>query len=318
MPTVDCSQDKDGCFCRAIESCRDTFPPIKTGVVHPVRAEDIEVVAEAVAQKLIDPVLIGPKARVEAAALAAKIDISGWPLVDVEHSHAGAAKGAEMAAKGEVDCLMKGGLHTDEILHAIIVTRSLMTERHISHAYLMDIPTYHKPVVISDAAVNIAPELDVKADIVQNAIHFWRSLFGDDRPPKVALLAAVEMVNPKMQATIDAACLCKMADRDQITGGILDGPLAFDNAINKDAASSKNIKSLVAGDPDIIIPPNLESANIMSKELTFLAGAKAAGIILGARIPVILTSRADSIETKLMSCALAIKVAAARREGKFK
>lgn len=318
MTARDCKNTKDSCFQRAIESCSSEFPPLKTAVIHPVRPEDIELVAEAFKRKLIDPVLIGPKARVEAAAVTAKIDISNWILVDVEHSHAGAAKGAEMAASGEVESLMKGGLHTDEILHAIITKRSLMTERRISHAYLMDIPNYHKPVVISDAAVSIAPDLEGKADIVQNAIHFWRALFGDDRLPKVALLAAVEMVNPKMQATIDAACLCKMADRGQITGGILDGPLAFDNAINKDAAISKGIKSEVAGDPDIIIPPDLESANIMAKELTFLANAEAAGIILGARIPIILTSRADSLQTKLMSCALAIKVAAARKAGKFK
>lgn len=318
MTARDCKNTHDSVFQRAIQSCSSEFPALKTAVVHPVRAEDVELVHEAVARKLIDPVLIGPKARVDAAAVEAKIDISKWELIDVEHSHAAAAKGAEMASNNEVEAILKGGLHTDEILHAIITKRSLMTERRISHAYLMDIPNYHKPVVISDAAVNIAPDLAVKADIVQNAIHFWRALFGDERLPKVAILAAVEMVNPNMQATIDAACLCKMSDRGQIKGGILDGPLAFDNAINKDAANSKGIVSDVAGDPDIIIPPNLESTNIMAKELTFLAGAEAAGIILGARIPIILTSRADSLQTKLMSCALAIKVAAARKDGKFK
>ncbi len=318
MTARDCKNTTDSCFQRAIESCSSDHPPLKTGVIHPVRAEDIEVVAAAVTKKLIEPILIGPKARVEAAALDAKIDISKWQLIDVEHSHAGAAKGAEMAANNEIEAIMKGGLHTDEILHAIITKRSLMTERRISHAYLMDIPNYHKPVVISDAAVNIDPDLDAKVDIVQNAIYFWRALFGTERLPKVALLAAVEMVNAKMQATIDAACLCKMSDRGQIIGGILDGPLAFDNAINKDAANSKGIISDVAGDPDIIIPPNLESTNIMAKELTFLANAEAAGIILGARIPIILTSRADSLQTKLMSCALAVKVAAARRAGLFK
>lgn len=318
MSVRDCKNVADSCFQRAIESCSIESPALKTAVVHPVRAEDIELVEESIKLKLIDPILIGPKTKIDAAALAAKIDISAWQMIDVEHSHAAAAKGAEMAANGEVESLMKGGLHTDEILHAIITKRSLMTERRISHAYLMDIPNYHKPVVISDAAVNISPELDAKADIVQNAIHFWRALFGDERLPKVALLAAVEMVNPKMQATIDAACLCKMSDRGQITGGILDGPLAFDNAINLAAAKSKGIVSNVAGDPDIIIPPNLESANIMAKELTFLANAEAAGIILGARIPIILTSRADSLQTKLMSCALAVKVAAARKAGLFK
>jgi phosphate acetyltransferase len=305
------------CFQTAIASCLDC-PPLKTAVVHPVRAVDIEVIAAAVKENLISPILIGPKNRVLSAAAEAKIDISAWPLIDVEHSHAGAAKGADMAANNEVDAIMKGGIHTDEILHSIIAKRSLMTERRLSHAYLMDIPNYHKPVVISDAAVNIAPDLDGKIDIVQNAIHLWRAIFGNERLPKVALLAAIETVNSKMQATIDAACLCKMSDRGQITGGILDGPLAFDNAINKEAALSKGIMSEVAGDPDIIIPPNLESANIMAKELTFLADAEAAGIIMGARIPVILTSRADSLQTKLMSCALAVRVAAARKAGLFK
>ena len=305
------------CFENAIASCAK-HDPLRTAIVHPVRASDIEVASEAFAKKLIEPVLIGPKERVEAAAEEAKIDISSWEFVDAEHSHDAAAKGASMAAKFEVSAIMKGGLHTDEVLHAVIVTRSLMTERRISHAYLMDIPTYHKPLVISDAAVNIAPDLDVKADICQNAIHFWRSLFGLDLTPKLALLAAVETVNSKMQATIDAACLCKMSERGQITHGLLDGPLAFDNAINKEAAIGKGILSEVAGDPDIIIPPNLESCNILAKQLTFLANARAAGIILGARVPIILTSRSDSIDTRLMSCALAVKVAAARSMGAFK
>ena len=310
-------QQKTSYFGQAIQTCIGC-PAIKTAVAHPVRAQDIELVAEAVKQNLINPILIGPKLRIEAAANEAKIDISKWVLIDVEHSHAGAAKAADMAANNEVEAILKGGLHTDEILHAVITKRSLMTERRISHAYLMDIPNYHKPVVISDAAVNIAPDLDAKMDIVQNAIYFWTSIFGTERKPKVALLAAVEMVNAKMQATIDAACLCKMSDRGQISGAILDGPLAFDNAINKDAANSKGIISDVAGDPDIIIPPNLESANIMAKELTFLAGAEAAGIILGARIPIILTSRSDSLQTKLMSCALGLKVFNARKSGLFK
>jgi phosphate acetyltransferase len=225
-------QKKTSYFGEAIQACVGC-PPLKTAVVHPVRASDIELVAEAVKQNLIAPVLIGPKLRIEAAAKEAKIDISNWVLIDVEHSHAAAAKGAEMGANNEVDAILKGGLHSDEILHAVITKRSLMTERRISHAYLMDIPTYHKPLVISDAAVNIAPDLEAKVDIVQNAIYFWQSIFGTDRLPKVALLAAVETVNSKMQATIDAACLCKMSNRGQISGGILDGPLAFDNAINK-------------------------------------------------------------------------------------
>ncbi len=304
------------CFQKAIDSCK-VLPALRTAVVHPVRASDIEVAYEAYENKLIIPVLIGPKERIKAAAVEAKIDISAWEMVDAEHSHDAAAQAARMAASGEVQALMKGGLHSDEILHAVVVTRSLMTERRLSHAYLMEVPTYHKPLVISDAAVNISPDLDAKADICQNAIYFWSSLFGFDHKPKVALLAAVETVSSKMQATIDAACLCKMSDRGQISGGIFDGPLAFDNAISKEAAASKSIVSAVAGDPDIIIPPNLESANIMAKQLTFLANARAAGIILGARVPIILTSRADSIDTRLMSCALAVKVFAARQAGAF-
>lgn len=305
------------CFEKAIESCASD-EPLRTAVVHPVRAVDIEVAEDARKKRLIDPVLVGPKGRIEKAAQEAGIDISSYTVLDAEHSHDAAAISAAMAGKGEVASLMKGALHTDELLHAVLTTRALLTERRISHAYLMDIPTYHKPLVITDAAVNIAPDLDAKTDICQNAIHFWRALFGTDKKPKVAILAAVEMINPRMQATIDAACLCKMSDRGQIQYGILDGPLAFDNAINKEAADSKGIISAVAGDPDIVIPPNLESSNILAKQMTFLGGARAAGIILGARVPIILTSRADSPETRLMSCALAIKVYHARQAGHFK
>jgi phosphate acetyltransferase len=308
---------KSNYFGTIMATCQDC-PALKAAVVHPVRSSDIEVVDKAVASNLIDPVLVGPQARIIQAAQEANIDISKWPIIDTEHSHAAAAKGADMAANNEVDAIMKGGLHTDEILRAILTKRSLMTERRISHAYLMDIPTYHKPLVITDAAVNITPDLEGKADITQNAIYFWQSIFGANKKPKVAILAAVETVNSKMQATLDAAALCKMSDRGQIIGGILDGPLAFDNAINLQAAQSKNIKSDVAGDPDILVLPNLEAANIMAKELTFLASAKAAGLILGARVPIILTSRSDSIDTKLMSCALAVKVAQARKSGLFK
>lgn len=307
----------DGCFDAAIESCRE-HEPLKTAVVHPVRACDIEVSFEAFERGLISPILVGPVARIKAAADEAKINISQFETIDCEHSHEAAAVSAKMAGSGEVSALMKGGLHSDEILHSVITTRSLMTERRISHAYLMDIPTYHKPLIITDAAVNISPDLDAKADICQNAIYLWQALFGLEKLPKVAFLAAVETVNSKMQATIDAACLCKMAERGQILGGILDGPLAFDNAISKEAALAKGIASDVAGDPDIIIPPNLESCNILAKQLTFLGQARAAGIILGARVPIILTSRADSIETRLMSCALAVKVAVARSSGAFK
>ena len=301
-----------------IESCKN-MDSVRTAVVHPVRPEVIEAVFDATREKLIIPVLIGPKERIAAAAREAKTDIGAWELIDVEHSHAAAAKAAELAATGKVGAIMKGALHTDELLGAIVPSASgLRTARRISHAFVMSVPSYHKALIVTDAAINIAPDLSVKADIAQNAINLWRTLFDHDRKPKVALLAAVETVNPKMQATIDAAALCKMAERGQITDGILDGPLAFDNAISSAAAKEKGIVSDVAGDADILVVPEIESGNILAKQLTFLGGADAAGIVLGARVPVILTSRADNLRARLMSCALAVKLADARRKGKIK
>ncbi len=301
-----------------IESCKN-MDSVRTAVVHPVRPEVIEAVLDATREKLIIPVLIGPKARIAAAAREAKTDIGAWELIDVEHSHAAAAKAAELAATGKVGAIMKGALHTDELLGAIVPSASgLRTARRISHAFVMSVPSYHKALIVTDAAINIAPDLSVKADIAQNAINLWRTLFDHDRKPKVALLAAVETVNPKMQATIDAAALCKMAERGQITDGILDGPLAFDNAISSAAAKEKGIVSDVAGDADILVVPEIESGNILAKQLTFLGGADAAGNVLGARVPVILTSRADNLRARLMSCALAVKLADARRKGKIK
>ncbi len=301
-----------------IESCKN-MDSVRTAVVHPVRPEVIEAVLDATREKLIIPVLIGPKERIAAAAREAKTDIGAWELIDVEHSHAAAAKAAELAATGKVGAIMKGALHTDELLGAIVPSASgLRTARRISHAFVMSVPSYHKALIVTDAAINIAPDLSVKADIAQNAINLWRTLFDHDRKPKVALLAAVETVNPKMQATIDAAALCKMAERGQITDGILDGPLAFDNAISSAAAKEKGIVSDVAGDADILVVPEIESGNILAKQLTFLGGADAAGIVLGARVPVILTSRADNLRARLMSCALAVKLADARRKGKIK
>ncbi len=300
-----------------IASCRD-LQALRTAIVHPVDDDVLKAVMDAVQENLIEPILIGPVARIQQTAKAANMDIGAWELIDVEHSHAAAAKAAELAAKGEVGAIMKGALHTNELLGAIVAPSSgLHTERRISHAYLMDVPTYHKPLVITDAAVNIAPNLDIKADICRNAIDLWRIIYGEDKKPKVALLAAVETVNVKMQATLDAAALCKMADRNQIEGGILDGPLALDNAINKDAADEKGIISDVVGDADILVTPNIEAGNMVAKQLTFLAQADAAGLVLGARVPVILTSRADNLRTRLMSCALAVKVAEARHKGKI-
>ncbi len=306
-------------FYRAtIDDCL-RMPPVRTAVVHPVQADVMEAVAQAAAERLIVPVLIGPRARIEAAAKEAKVDLSKWELIDTEHSNAAAAKAAELAAAGKVDAIMKGSLHTEELLSAIVPSAvGLRTAHRISHAFVMSVPAYHKPLIVTDAAINIAPDVSMKAEICQNAINLWRVLFGQDKTPKVAILAAVETINPKMQATMDAAALCKMADRGQITGGILDGPLAFDNAISPEAAKEKGIVSPVAGDADILVVPEIESGNILAKQLSFLGNADAAGIVLGARVPIILTSRADNLRARLMSCALAVKVAAARREGEIK
>lgn len=303
----------------AILALCQTLSPKRTAIVHPVKANVIEAVAEAVRENLIVPVLIGPAAKIVAAAQEASVDIAGWDIVDVEHSHAAAAKAAELAAARQVDAIMKGSLHTDELLGAIVrADAGLRTERRISHSYLMSIASYPKPFIITDAAVNILPDLPVKADIVQNAVDLWRIVFGEAAPPKVAVLAAVETINLKMQATLDAAALCKMAERGQITGCLIDGPLAFDNAISPEAAREKGIVSVVAGHSDILVMPDIEAGNMLAKQLTFLGNAEAAGIVLGARVPVILTSRADSERTRLLSCALAVLVADARVNGRLR
>ncbi|MBN8530573.1 MAG: bifunctional enoyl-CoA hydratase/phosphate acetyltransferase [Alphaproteobacteria bacterium] len=292
---------------------------IRVAVVHPVQANAIQAVAEAYEQGLIDPVLIGPTARIHEAAAENKTDISAWELIDTEHSHAAAAKAVELATLGKVDAIMKGSLHTDELLGAVVQSGTgLRTERRMSHAYIIDTPIYHKPLIITDAAINIAPTLEEKADICRNAIGLWHSLFGHSKKPKVALLSAVETVTTRMPSTIDAAALCKMADRGQITNAWLDGPLAYDNIISKQAAIDKGITSEVAGDADIIVVPNIESGNALAKQLTFLGHANAAGIVLGARVPIILTSRADSLRTRLLSCVVALYLVHARREGKIK
>ncbi|KTD53898.1 bifunctional enoyl-CoA hydratase/phosphate acetyltransferase [Legionella quateirensis] len=301
-----------------IKTCR-CMSAIRTAIVHPVTANIIDAVNDAVNAGLIIPILIGPLVKMKTAAQEAGIDLSQWEMIDAEHSDAAASKAAELASSGAIDALMKGSLSTHELMGAIVPTASgLRTQHRVSHAYVMDVPSYHKPLIITDAAINIAPSATEKADICQNAINLWRVLFGEDKKPKVAILAAIETVNPKMQATVDASILCKMADRGQINDGILDGPLAFDNAINKDAAEEKGIISPVAGDPDILLVPEIESGNILAKQLTFLGHADAAGIVLGARVPIILVSRADSLRTRLFSCSLAVKLAAARKEGRIK
>ena len=241
-----------------------------------------------------------------------QIDLGNLKIVDVPHSHAAATKAVELVKEGKAEILMKGSLHTDELMSAIVSREGgLRTARRISHVFIMDVPTYHKVLIITDAAINIAPTLEDKADICQNAIDLAISL-GLEKP-KVAILAAVETVTTKMPATIDAAALCKMAERGQIKGALLDGPLAFDNAISAQAAETKGIKSAVAGDPDILLAPDLEAGNILAKQLSFLANADSAGMVLGAKVPVILTSRADSVRSKVASCAVAKLVAHARR-----
>lgn len=295
------------------------MPPMKTAVVHPVDPSDIEIVKDAVDENLIEPFLVGPEARIREAASKSGISIDGWEVVNAPYSHEAAVKAAAMASSGIVQAIMKGSLHTDELLGPIVARESgLRTERRLSHAYVMDTAGYHKWLIVTDAVVNIAPDLMVKADICRNAVDAWRVLTGKDEAPKIAVLAAVEVVNPAMQATIDAAALCKMAERCQIDGCIIDGPLAFDNAISREAASKKGIVSTVAGDADILLTPDIEAGNILAKQLTFLGHADAAGLVMGARVPVILTSRADNLRARLLSCALAVLATDARSKGRIK
>ncbi len=296
-------------FIHAAQCC----PPLRTAIVHPCSPEAIRAAVEARDENLLDPVLIGPEAKIRAAANAAEISLACIPIEAVEHSHAAAARAVELAASRKVAALMKGSLHTDELLSAVVAPGSgLRTERRISHVYAMDIPAYRKPLVITDASINIAPTLEQKRDICQNAIDFLR-LMGVSEP-RVAVMAAVETVNPKMPSTLDAAALTVMAARGQITGGLVDGPLAFDNAVNLAAAKTKGIVSAVAGQADILLVPDLEAGNMLVKQLMLFAGADGAGLVLGARVPIILTSRADSLRVRLASAALA-KLVAERMHG---
>ncbi|MBA8888790.1 phosphotransacetylase [Dokdonella fugitiva] len=288
------------------------LPPIRVAVAHPCSREALEAAIEARDADLIVPVLVGPRARIDALAVEAGLSLDGVERVDVEHSHAAAAAAVALARECKVDAVMKGSLHTDELLHAALDRENgLRTARRVSHAFLMDVPMYPRPMLITDAAVNIAPTLAEKADIVQNAIDLMHRV-GYERP-RVAILSAVETVNPAIASTVEAAALCKMADRGQITGGVLDGPLAFDNAVSEEAARIKGIDSPVAGRADVLVVPDLESGNMLYKQLVYLAGADAAGVVLGARVPIILTSRADSVRIRLASCALAVLLAQPRR-----
>jgi phosphate acetyltransferase len=290
-----------------------TLEPVSTAVAHPCDQSSLTGAVEAAEADLIRPILVGPVVKIRAVAEQFDLDISTYRLVDAPHSHAAAAKAVEIVRAGEAEALMKGSLHTDEVMGEVVrKDTGLRTERRISHAFIMDVPTYPKPLAVTDAAINIFPDLATKMDIVQNAIDMAHALGRD--MPKVAILSAVETVTPKIPSTIDAAALCKMADRGQITGALLDGPLAFDNAISKEAAAIKGIRSEVAGDADILVVPDLEAGNMLAKQLSFLAHADAAGIVLGARVPIILTSRADTVRARTASCAVAVLLAHARRQ----
>ena len=304
-------QTGTGKYEQILTTCKN-LKPIPTAVVHPCEESALSGAVEAANLGIIVPILVGPRDKIAAIASAAGIDISRFQIVDTPHSNASAAKAVELVRSAQAELLMKGSLHTDELLAAVVSREGgLRTGRRISHAFVMDIPTYHKVLIVTDGAINISPTLEDKVEICQNAVDLAISL-GLNKP-KVAILAAVETVTSKMPATIDAAALCKMAERGQITGAILDGPLAFDNAISKEAARTKGIHSEVAGDPDILLSPDLEAGNILAKQLSFLAKADSAGLVLGARVPIILTSRADSVRSRIASCAVAMLAAHGRR-----
>ncbi|HVL76839.1 MAG TPA: bifunctional enoyl-CoA hydratase/phosphate acetyltransferase [Noviherbaspirillum sp.] len=290
----------------------DRLEPVRCAVVHPCDPESLRGAMDAAARKLIVPVLVGPAAKIRTAAQAAGVALEGIELHDVAHSNAAADTAAGLAAAGEVEALMKGSLHTDELMQAVLANRTLRTKRRLSHVFRFDIPMYDKPLLISDAALNIRPTLEEKADIVQNAITLCHAL--GIANPKIAILSAVETINTKLQSTLDAAALCKMADRGQITGGTLDGPLAFDNAVSMEAVRIKGITSPVAGNADVLIVPDLESGNMLAKQLEYLAGASGCGVVVGARVPIALTSRADGPRARVASAALALLLAHRNRE----
>ncbi len=286
--------------------------PARTIVAHPCDETSLRGAIEAAEAGLIHPVLVGPEARIRSVAAQCGLDLAGYEIVDAPHSHASAAQAVALVREGKGELLMKGSLHTDELMKEVTAAATgLRTDRRISHVFIMDVPGHPETLFITDAAINIFPDLDAKRDIVQNAIDLWQGVgLGT---PRVAILSAVETVTTKIPSTIDAAALCKMAERGQITGGLLDGPLAFDNAIDPEAARIKGITSPVAGHGQILVVPDLEAGNMLAKNLTFLAHADAAGIVLGARVPIILTSRADTVRTRLASCAVAALYAKARR-----
>ena len=309
MPGVTIA-DHEG-YDKLLERC-GPLEPIPTAIAHPCDQSSLGGALEAAEAGLIVPILVGREDRIRAVARQHELDIDGLRVVDAEHSHAAATRAVELVRAGEAELLMKGSLHTDELMGAVVPSATgLRTERRISHAFVMDVPTYPHMLIVTDAAINIAPDLDAKRDICQNAINLARVL--GTEVPKVAVLSAVETVTDKIPSTVEAAALCKMADRGQITDGLLDGPLAMDNAISPEAARTKGIESEVAGVADILLVPDLESGNMLAKQLTFLGNADAAGIVLGARVPIVLTSRADSVRARIASCAVAMLLAHARR-----
>lgn len=296
---------------RLIARCK-ALPPIPTAVAHPCDESSLRGALEAAEMGILTPILVGPRGKIESVAQQFKLDISAYTLIDAEHSVAAAAAAVQLVREGKAEMLMKGSLHTDELMGAVVRSSTgLRTGRRISHAFIMDVPSLDRAIIVTDAAINIFPTLEDKKHIIQNAIDLSIAL-GFPKP-KVAILSAMETVNPDVPSTVEAAALCKMADRKQITGGLLDGPLALDNAIDLNAARIKKIDSPVAGMADILIAPDLEAGNMLAKSLTFMADADAAGIVLGARVPIILTSRADSVMTRLASCAIAALVAQSRR-----
>ena len=295
-----------------IERCR-SLPPTPTAVAHPCDRSSLEGALDAARLGLIKPTLVGPAARIAAVAAECQLDISPHPVIDARFSQESAEKAVALVRSGQAEILMKGSLHTDELLGAVVKRETgLRTARRLSHCFVMDVPGHADVIVITDAAINIAPTLEDKVDIVQNAIDLLHALGVPEA--RVAILSAMETVNPKVPSTVEAAALCKMADRKQITGGILDGPLALDNAISMKAAQIKQIDSPVAGRANVLVVPDLEAGNMLAKSLTFLAGADSAGIVLGARAPIVLTSRADSVQARLASCAVAVLLAQALRE----
>jgi phosphotransacetylase/acyl dehydratase len=299
-------------FARLLKRC-EGLPAVRCAVVHPCDQDSLAGPLEAARRGLIEPVLVGPQAKIRAVAEAHGLDLGSHRILDAEHSHEAATKAVAMARAGEVDSLMKGSLHTDELMAAVVPSATgLRTARRISHVFVIDVPAYPRMLLVTDAAINIYPTLEDKADIAQNAIDLAHVLGIDE--PKVAILSAVETINAKIQSTLDAAALCKMADRGQISGGVLDGPLAFDNAVSEQAAKTKKIVSPVAGRADILLVPDLEAGNMVAKQLQYLASAESAGIVLGTRVPIVLTSRADTVRTRLASTAVMKLVAAARRE----